>query len=345
MELQAIASKLGIPYAGDGLFAVTSVSALDMGDASSLGYVRDDSYLSLAKKSHCGILILPVVCQSAVDDFLCKNFLFADYPDLAFSKVTELLHPKIIRRGIHPTAVISPDAQIDASAWVGPFAVIEEFALINRNVQVGAYCYIGRNSQIMEDAELHPRVTIMHDVVIGSRCRVLSGAVIGSEGFGLVHHQGAWAQVPHLGKVLVGNDVDIGANTTIDRGTLSDTCINHGVKIDNLVQIAHNVVIGEHTAIAGCAGLAGSSIVGAHCLLAGGVGLAGHLSLADGVHVTGMSMVTKSIPQAGVYSAGTPLDSNRQWRRNAARFKALDSMARRLARLERHLGFEKVLED
>lgn len=345
MKLNEIASKLGIRFVGDACFVVDSVSALDGAEAHSLCYLRDDTHLSAAKTSRCGVLIISEAYQSLLDEFFCKNFLIADYPDLVFTQASGLLHPKVIRHGIHPTALISVSAQIDASAWIGPFAVVDDGAVIARNVQIGAQCYVGRNSRIMDDTELHPRVTVMHDVKIGSRCRVLSGAVIGSEGFGLVHNQGAWAQVPHLGKVIIGNDVDIGANTTVDRGTLSDTCISDGVKIDNLVQIAHNVVIGEHTAIAGCAGLAGSSVVGAHCLLAGGVGLAGHLSLADGVHVTGMSMVTKSISQAGVYSAGTPLDSNKRWRRNAARFKALDSMARRLGRLERHLGFEKVLED
>jgi len=164
------------------------------------------------------------------------------------------------------------------------------------------------------------------------------GAVIGSEGFGLAKDRGRWVRVPQLGTVVIGNDVDIGANTTIDRGAIQDTVISDGVKLDNLIQIAHNVEVGEHSAIAGCAGLAGSSRVGRHCTLAGGVGLAGHLTLADNVHVTGMSMVTRSLSEPGVYSAGTPLDTNRNWHRNAVRFKQLDQMARRLAELERQVA-------
>jgi UDP-3-O-[3-hydroxymyristoyl] glucosamine N-acyltransferase len=234
---------------------------------------------------------------------------------------------------------------IDPSAWIGPYVVIEDQVSIGRCVQIGSHCYIGSMSHIADDTQLFPRVTVLQNVHIGARCRILSGAVIGSDGFGLVQERGAWVHVPHMGRVVIGDDVDIGANTTVDRGTLADTVIMNGVKIDNLVQIAHNVVVGKHSAIAGCAGLAGSSVVGEHCLLAGGVGLAGHLKLADKVHITGMSMVTKSIPKSGVYSSGTPLDENMNWRRNAARFKTLDSMSRRLGSIERHLGFSKITGD
>lgn len=345
MKIEELADKLNIPFIGDASFVVGGVSALDLAKPDSLCYLQDSSYLNMAKKSCCGALIVSSKNLHFSDELRCSNFLVADHPHLAFVKATHLLHPVKLRHGIHPTAVISPDSQIHPTAWIGPYSVIEEHVSIGPDVQIGSHCHIGSMSQILEKTQLFPRVTVLNNVHIGAGCRILSGAVIGSDGFGLVQEFGAWLNVPHLGRVVIGDNVDIGANTTVDRGTLADTRIMDGVKIDNLVQIAHNVIVGKHSAIAGCAGLAGSSVVGEHCLLAGGVGLAGHLELADKVHVTGMSMVTKSIQRPGVYSSGTPLDDNKQWRRNAARFKTLDTMAHRLGLIERHLGFGKISED
>ncbi len=345
MILADLAAKLGIPFLGDASFVIDGVAALDLAEQTSLCYVQDSAYFDSAISSRCGVLIVASKHLPYLDKAKCSNFLIAEHPHFAFAKAADLLHPVKLRQGIHPTAVVSPDANIHPSAWVGPYVVIEDNVSIGRQVQIGAHCHIGSMSHVLDETQLFPRVTVLHNVHIGKRCRILSGAVIGSDGFGLVQEQGAWVHVPHLGRVVIGDDVDIGANTTVDRGTLADTRIMDGVKIDNLVQIAHNVIIGRHTAIAGCAGLAGSSIVGEYCLLAGGVGLAGHLELADKVHITGMSMVTNSIQQSGVYSSGTPLDDNKQWRRNAARFKMLDSMARRLGLIERHLGFGKITEE
>jgi len=343
--LAELAQKLGIPLIGDASFVVGGVAALDLAENTSLCYVQDSAYLDVALHSCCGVLIISSKHLPLIDKARCSNFLISDHPHLTFAKAADILHPVKIQQGIHPTAVVNPEAMIDPSAWIGPYVVIEDQVSIGRRVQIGSHCHIGSMSHIADDTQLFPRVTVLQNVHIGARCRILSGAVIGSDGFGLVQERGAWVHVPHMGRVVIGDDVDIGANTTVDRGTLADTVIMDGVKIDNLVQIAHNVVVGKHSAIAGCAGLAGSSVVGEHCLLAGGVGLAGHLKLADKVHITGMSMVTKSILQSGVYSSGTPLDDNKQWRRNAARFKTLDSMSRRLGLIERRLGFGKIAED
>ncbi len=345
MTLAELAQQLGIPFVGDASFVIEGVASFEGAHAHALCYVQDAGYLASARQSKCGAILLSAQHVEVMAAAPCTNFLLSDHPQLSFIKAAGILHPPKKRTGIHPTAVVASSAQIASDAWIGAYSVVEEGALIGQGVQIASHCHIGERSRIGEGTQLHPRVTLLHDVHIGARCRILSGAVIGSEGFGLVHDGHGWVQVPHLGRVVIGDDVDIGANTTVDRGTLSDTLIMNGVKIDNLVQIAHNVVVGEHTAIAGCAGLAGSSVVGSNCMLAGGVGLAGHLKLADGVQVTGMSMVTKSITQAGVYSAGTPLDNNHRWRRNAARFKSLDHMARRLSRLERHLGFEDSTEE
>lgn len=345
MILADLAEKLGIPLIGDASLVIDAVAALELAEYTSLCYVQDSAYFEAAIHSRCGVLIVAPKHLPYLEKAKCPNFLVADHPHLAFAKAAELLHPVKLHQGIHPTAVVSPDANIHPSAWIGPYVVIEDQVSIGCQVQIGSHCHIGSMSHISDQTQLFPRVTVLHNVHIGKRCRILSGAVIGSDGFGLVQEQGSWQHVPHLGRVVIGDDVDIGANTTVDRGTLADTQIMDGVKIDNLVQIAHNVIIGRHSAIAGCAGLAGSSIVGEYCLLAGGVGLAGHLELADKVHVTGMSMVTKSIQKPGVYSSGTPLDNNKQWRRNAARFKTLDSMARQLGLIERYLGFKKIAEE
>ncbi|MFN2381517.1 MAG: UDP-3-O-(3-hydroxymyristoyl)glucosamine N-acyltransferase [Guyparkeria sp.] len=265
--------------------------------------------------------------------------LIVDEPRLCFARVLERLYVAIERpAGVHVSAVIDATAEIDSTACVGAQVTIGAGTRIGPDVVIGPGCVIGPDVVIGEGTRLLARVTVLGDSVIGARCVIQPGVVIGSDGFGLAQEEGAWRRVPQVGRVVIGNDVDIGANTTIDRGALDDTVIGDGVKLDNLIQIAHNVRIGEHSAIAGCAGLAGSSEVGRHCTLGGGVGLAGHLSLADNVHITGMSMVTRSIHRPGVYSAGTPLDTNDRWHRNAARFKQLDRLARRVRQLEKRLG-------
>jgi len=272
--------------------------------------------------------------------------LVVDDPRLAFARVLDRLYGRpAVEAGIHPTAQVADDAHVDPTACVGAQAVIGAGTRVEAAAEIGPGCVLGRNVTIGAATRLIARVTVLDDSVIGARCVLQPGVVIGSDGFGLVQEQGAWRRVPQVGRVVIGNDVDVGANTTIDRGALDDTVIDDGVKLDNLIQIAHNVRIGAHSAVAGCAGLAGSSEVGRHCTLGGGVGLAGHLTLADNVHITGMSMVTRSIHRPGVYSAGTPLDSNERWHRNAARFKQLDRLARRVKQLEKQLGTTPTREE
>lgn len=333
MKLGALAEQIGARLLGDADHDILRVDALESGDAKAVGFVQDEAYLARLETSRIGAVILP----PALAEGFGGHRLIADAPHLAFARAARILHPRPARQGIHPTAVVDSAAVVSPTAWVGPYVVIEAGARVGAAVQIGPHCLIGAGSVIGDETELVARVTVLQGVRMGARCIIHPGAVIGADGFGLAHARTHWERVPQLGGVLMGDDVDIGANTTIDRGALADTVIADGVKIDNLVQIAHNVEIGKHTAIAGCAGLAGSSRVGSHCMLAGGVGLAGHLELADGVQVTGMSMVTRSIHQPGTYSAGTPLDTNRNWRRNAARFKHLDELARRLDALERQL--------
>jgi UDP-3-O-[3-hydroxymyristoyl] glucosamine N-acyltransferase len=237
--------------------------------------------------------------------------------------------------GIHPTAVVDESAHIDETASVGPHVVIEADASVGAHVAVGAGTIIGARSRIGDHTVIRPRVTLAHDVSVGQRCHILSGAVIGSDGFGFANEQGTWHRIAQLGGVELGDDVEVGANTTIDRGALENTVIGNGVKLDNLIQIAHNVQIGDHSAMAAMVGIAGSSRIGRHCVFGGASGVAGHLDIADQVHLTGMTLVTGDIREPGVYSSGTSADTNRNWRKNAVRFRQLDALARRVRELEK----------
>jgi UDP-3-O-[3-hydroxymyristoyl] glucosamine N-acyltransferase len=244
--------------------------------------------------------------------------------------------PKAVA-GIHPSAVVAEDAQVDASASIGPFAVIESGARIEADVSIGAHCFVGARCVVGEVGWLAPRVTLYHDVTIGKRVVIQSGAVIGGEGFGFANEKGIWRKIAQIGGVTIGDDVEIGVNTAVDRGALSDTRIGDGVKLDNQIQIAHNVQIGDHTAMAACVGISGSTRIGKHCMLAGGVGLVGHIDICDNVFVSGMTMVTRSITEPGSYSSGTAMQPLADWRKSAARIRQLDDMAKRLQQLEKRV--------
>jgi UDP-3-O-[3-hydroxymyristoyl] glucosamine N-acyltransferase len=213
--------------------------------------------------------------------------------------------------------------------------VIEAGVCIGAGTYVGPGCFIGQDSCIGQDSRLYANATVYAGVNIGARVILHSGAVIGADGFGFAPEKGRFIKIAQLGGVMIGNDVEIGANTTIDRGALGDTVIEEGVKLDNQIQVAHNVRIGAHTVVAACAGISGSSKVGRHCMIGGGVGIAGHLTIADGVHLTGMTLVTHDIREAGVYSSGTAIEPNKSWRRNVARFRQLDQWVKRIRELER----------
>ena len=258
-------------------------------------------------------------------------------PHVAYARAATLFAPVAeSRRGIHCTAWVSPDAHIAADAWIGPHCAVEAGAVIDAGVVIGPGCVIGEHAIIGAGSRLVAQVTICHRVRLGQRVLVHPGAVIGSDGFGLaLDSESRWLKVPQLGSVLIGDDVEIGANTTIDRGALEDTVIEDGVKLDNQIQIAHNVYIGAHSALAGCVGIAGSARIGRHCMLGGGVGIAGHLEIADHVQITGMSLVTQSITESGAYSSGLAVEPNRVWNKISARLRRLDEMFRRLAALEK----------
>ncbi|MEX1080911.1 MAG: UDP-3-O-(3-hydroxymyristoyl)glucosamine N-acyltransferase, partial [Halofilum sp. (in: g-proteobacteria)] len=263
--------------------------------------------------------------------------LFSDNPYATYARAAQLLHPDpALLAGVHDSACVEPSARIAADAHIGPQAVVGADSAIGEGVVIGPGACIGQGVKIGAATRVGPRAVIGDGCCIGARGRIQPGAVIGGEGFGYARDQDGWVRIPHIGVVIIGDDVEIGANTTIDRGTQGDTVIGDGVILDNQIQIAHNVRIGDRTAMAGCVGVAGSAVIGRDCTIGGAANILGHLEIADEVHITSMSDVRKSITLAGTYSSGTPLDAHAEWRRNAARFRQLDALARRVVELEKN---------
>jgi UDP-3-O-[3-hydroxymyristoyl] glucosamine N-acyltransferase len=262
--------------------------------------------------------------------------ILCDDPYLYFARVSALLNPSLeVESGVHPSAVIEPSAQVAASARIGPGCHIGRRAEVGEGVWIEAGCTIGDEGRIGEGSRLHPSVVVYARCVIGRRAIVHSGAVIGADGFGMALEAGRWLKIPQIGRAVIGDDVEIGANTTIDRGALDDTVIEDGVKLDNQVQIGHNVRVGAHTAMAGCVGIAGSARIGRHCTLGGGAIVLGHLELADGVHISAGTLVTKSISRPGTYTGIYPLQENRHWSRSAVLLRNIDQLEARIRILER----------
>ncbi len=276
------------------------------------------------------------VIISPSDRSLCPvPVLMMENPYLGYAKAAQFFNlPPKFNAHIHSSSVISPHATIGQHVFVDAHVVIKENVMIGDNVIIESGCTIQKNVTISSQAHLRPHVTIYPNTKIGERVIIHSGTVVGSDGFGLANDQGTWVKIPQLGGVIIGDDVEIGANTTIDKGALEDTIIGSGVKLDNQIQIGHNVTIGEHTAIAGCVGIAGSTRIGKHCMIAGGVGIVGHIEITDHVYITGGSIVLQSILSPGTYSSGVPLQTNSQWHRNYHRFKQLDTLLKRLQQLE-----------
>jgi len=261
--------------------------------------------------------------------------LVAGNPYATYARIAQLLHPAApVAGGRHPSAVVEAGAQVDASAYVGALAHVAAGATIGARAFVGPGSLVLAGARVGADTRLVARVTLCEGVRIGERCLLHPGCVIGADGFGQAPDAGAYVKVPQLGSVVLGADVEVGANTTIDRGAIGDTVIGDGVKIDNQVQIGHNVRVGEHTVIAGCAGISGSTVIGRRCMIGGMVGIAGHLEVCDDAAFTGRTMVSSSIRQPGVYSSALHADEARRFRRNAARFQQLDELARRVRKLE-----------
>jgi UDP-3-O-[3-hydroxymyristoyl] glucosamine N-acyltransferase len=260
--------------------------------------------------------------------------ILSDNPYAYFAKVSALLNPpRAEKPGIHPSALVDKTAVIPDSAAIGAFVFVGKGVKIGQRAVIGAGCYVGDGVEIGDDALFYPQVVVYHGCAIGKRAIIHSGAVIGADGFGLAKEGGRWIKVPQIGRVLIGDDVEIGANTTVDRGALDDTIIEDGVKLDNQIQIAHNVHIGAHTAMAGCVGVAGSAKIGRHCTVGGGAVILGHLEIADRVHISAGTLITKSIAKAGEYTSVMPFSAHQDWLKNAAHLRRLDKMAEMISEL------------
>lgn len=331
-RLAQLAALSGATLLGDPERMIIGVAPLQTAQAGQLSFLDNAAYRPHLKTSQASAL---VISPEYAND-CAMPILIAEHPRQCFAKIAELFvyHPSV-SQGIHPTAIIGKGCKISGTASIGPYCVLGNDVSVGDNTVLSAGCFVGDASSLGVDCYIWPRVTLYHQVVLGDRVMIHSGAVIGSDGFGMVNDKGVWRKIPQLGGVTISDDVEIGANTTIDRGTLEDTVIENGVKLDNQIQIAHNVVVGAHTAIAACVGIAGSTRIGKYCMIGGATGVSDHLDIADGVMMTGMTMVTQSINQPGIYSSGTGCQDNRTWRKNVVRFKQLDKTIRRLQRLEK----------
>ncbi len=329
-----LANALGLPLRGDPDVVVDRVAPLDKAEPSALSFLVSNKYLPQLRDSRAGVVII----AEAHADAAPGAAIVSANPYLDYARAVRLLFPLAPPKpGRHPSASVAASARIAGSAAVGPQAVVGENASIGERAIIGPGAVVGDDVVIGDDSRIDANVVICNRVRIGKRCHIASGAVIGGDGFGYANDQGRWVGIPQMGSVRIGDDVDIGANTTIDRGAIEDTVIGDGVKLDNLIQIAHNVVIGEHTAIAGCTGIAGSTTIGKYCTIGGAANIVGHLKIADHATITGQTFVAADIDAPGVYSSGVPMQRNAAWRRNYARFKQLDELAKRIRQLEKQL--------
>ena len=315
---------------------LASLSVAVPGDLTFLSGARHRE--SAAGSAATAVIVTPALAD-AIPDGIAKILVPDAYAHFATVSrwFAAQLEPVPVA-GHHPSAVLDPSATIGRNVALGPNCVIESGAVVGDNAVIGANCYVGPHARIGAASRLHPGVSVYHDCRIGERCIVHAGTVIGSDGFGFAQQGGQWAKIPQLGAVVIGDDVEIGSNCSIDRGALEDTVIGNGCKLDNLIQIGHNVVIGEHTALAGCVGIAGSARIGRRCMIGGSAGILGHLEICDDVVISAMSLVTRSIRKAGFYSGVFPLMPNADWERAAATVRHLPDLRARLRRMERGPG-------
>ncbi len=338
LTLQQLAERVAGRVEGDGSRLITGVATPEKAGPQDLCFITHKKYLSRLAGTRAGAVILRQEHLEACP----ADALVVDDPLVAYAKIATWLtetppHPG----GIHPSAVVSGQARVDASAWVGPHSVVEAGAVLAAGVFVGPGCVIGADCRLGQDTRLVANVTLYHGTRLGRRVLIHAGAVIGSDGFGNANEQGRWIKIPQLGRVIIGDDVEIGANTTIDRGALEDTEIHRGVRLDNLVHVAHNCIIGEDSAAAALVGIAGSTKVGRRVIFGGHAAVNGHIEIADGSLFTGQAMVTKSVREPGTYSSGLPAEPNGRWRKNIARFRQLDKLMARVQALEAALQNKK----
>lgn len=330
--LAELAQRIGAELVGNPQHKISALATLQTATDSDLSFIANPAYKKYLANTQAGA----VICAPDLAEAIAGNKLIVANPYVCYAKLTALFDSSLsVNSGIHESAVMGENCVIGKDVWIQPNAVIADNVTLGDGVIIGAGSVVGANSVLGAGTRLYANVSIYHDISIGEHCVFHSGCVIGADGFGFAPSPSGWVKIHQLGSVVIGNKVEIGANTTIDRGALDNTFIDDGVIIDNLVQIGHNVRLGKNTAIAAHTAIAGSTVIGDNCTIAGAVAIAGHVTLADKVHITGMSMVSASIPEAGSYSSGVPLGPTKEWRKNAARFRQLDSLASRLIKLER----------
>lgn len=330
--LKELADYLDVGYVGDSECKLHSLATLTGAQPGELSFIANPAYKKFLPDTLASAVIL---APDLVEDY-AGNKLIASNPYVAYARLTALFDDRTpVSAGIHPSATVGAECDIAEDAYIGPHAILGFGVQVGAGAFIGPGVCIGDGCVIGAGSRLEAKAVLYHNVRMGTDCVIHSGAVLGADGFGFApDKEHGWLKIHQLGGVVIGNNVEIGACTTIDRGALDDTWIADGVKIDNLVQIAHNCRIGKNTAIAGQSGIAGSTTLGENCTLAGGVGIVGHVTLADNVHVTGMSLVSHSIKEPGSYSSPTPLSPTQEWRKNAVRFRQLNELAGRLKRLE-----------
>ena len=336
VRLGEIVAALGGELRGDPAHAIARIAPLESADGDSITFVAQARLQKALEASMAGaIVVAPSLVAAAPAG---RNLVVTDDPYLYFARLTQWWAKRLrpaAPAGVHATAWVAPDAVVAASATVGPHAVVESGAVIGERVQLGAHCVVGAGSRVGADSVMHPRVTIAAGCMVGERCVFQSGAVIGADGFGIAPTQGRWERIEQLGGVRIGNDVDIGANTCVDRGALEDTVLEDGVKLDNQIQIGHNCHIGAHTVMAACVGIAGSTRVGRNVMIGGAAMIQGHIEIADGVTVSASTMVMHSLRKKGVYTAIFPVDEHASWEKNAVTLRNLYALRERVRALEK----------
>lgn len=339
LTLGGIAKHLNAELVGDADKTIAGLSTLVSATSDQLSFLANPKYLGDLQATSAGAVILS---RKNLATCPCSALVMGD-PYWGYARVSQLFRVVKYESSIHPAAIIADSASIPASASIAPGVIIEAGVVLGENVILEPGCVLGRNVQLGDGCHLHANVTIYHGVKIGAQSVIHGNSVIGADGFGYAPHEGCWEKIEQLGSVRIGKSVEIGANTTIDRGALDDTIIGDGVIIDNQVQIAHNVIIGDGTAIAASTAIAGSTKIGRYCTIAGAVAIVGHINIADNVHVKGMSLVSKNIAKAGVYASGTGgVMENRQWQKNAVQFRKLGELAKRVEDLEK--GSSQILD-
>lgn len=333
-SLKMLATVLNVEFRGDENITINAIASMANAKQGQITFLADKKYQAQLKDCQASIVVLTKESLP----FWNGAALIVSNPYLTYAKLAQLLDTTPLpAEEIAPSAVISSHATLGKNVAIGANAVIESGVILGDNVIVGAGCFIGKDTKIGNNTKLWANVSIYHNIEIGENCLIQSGAVIGSDGFGYANDRGQWVKIPQLGRVIIGNNVEIGASTTIDRGALDDTIIRDGVIIDNQCQIAHNDQIGEHTAVAGGVIMAGSLKIGKYCLIGGASVINGHMEICDKVTITGMGMVMRPISEPGVYSSGIPLQSNKVWRKTASLVLHIDEMNKRLKSLEKKL--------